>query len=229
MTNTTVPQKAKITTLRKLFVSALALGCAVVAGAGQAQAQSIASPATPALITPPAGNTAFLLGRAVGTQGYVCLPTSAGAATASWTVKGSRPEATLFQRFLGVDVQIITHFLSPDAEPNAAAPDPLPFGSATWQSSLDSSKVWAQVLHANTIPAGSDPSCPNAGSIPCLLLESIGSQKGTAGSTILSKTTFVQRLNTKGGVAPAEGCSTVAEVGNQALVPYTADYYFFRK
>ena len=94
----------------------------------------------------------------MGTQGYVCLPTSPGASTASWTVKGARPEATLFQKFFGQDFQIITHFLSPDASPNDAAPDPLPFGSATWQSSFDSSKVWAQVLHMNTIPAGSHPS-----------------------------------------------------------------------
>jgi len=207
--------------LQRVFVAALALGCA--------EAQNIASPATPTLITPAAGNTAFLLGRATGTQGYICLPTAPGASTASWTVKGARPEATLFQRFLGQDIQIITHFLSPDANPNEAAPDPLPFGSATWQSSLDTSKVWAAVLHANTIPAGSDPSCPHAGSIPCLLLESIGSQKGPSGGTILSKTTFVQRLNTNGGLAPTEGCSTSADVGNQALVPYTADYYFFRK
>jgi hypothetical protein len=46
---------------------------------------------------------------------------------------------------------------------------------------------------------------------------------------MLSRTTFIQRLNTKGGVAPADGCSTSAEVGAQALVPYTADYFFYRK
>ena len=86
----------------------------------------------------------------------------------------SRPEATLFASFFGQDVQIITHFLSPDTNPNEAAPSPLPFGSATWQSSFDSSRVWGQVLHSNSIPAGSDPSCPNTGAIPCLLLQSIG-------------------------------------------------------
>jgi hypothetical protein len=94
---------------------------------------------------------------------------------------------------------------------------------------LDTSRVWAQVLHANSIPAGSDPICPNTGSIACLLLQSIGSQPGLGGGTMLSKTSFIQRLNTRGGVAPAEGCFTSADVGNQALVPYTADYYFYRK
>ncbi|MFN0169182.1 MAG: DUF3455 domain-containing protein [Bryobacteraceae bacterium] len=160
---------------------------------------------------------------------YICLPTSAGASTASWTVKNARPEATLFQRFFGLDFQIVTHFLSPDASPNEAAPNPLPFGSATWQSSLDSSKVWAQVLNSNSIPAGSHASCPNTAAIACLLLQSIGSQPGPSGGTILSKTTFIQRLNTSGGLAPADGCSTSTDVGNQVLVPYTADYYFFRK
>jgi Protein of unknown function (DUF3455) len=45
----------------------------------------------------------------------------------------------------------------------------------------------------------------------------------------MSQTTFIQRLNTNGGSAPATGCSASADVGKQALVPYTADYYFFRK
>jgi len=204
-------------------------GLVLASSMGSAHGQTLATPVTPAIITPPAGHSLFLVAPAVGTQGYICLPTSAGAATASWTVKPSRPEATLFQRVFGQDVQIATHFLSPDANPNDAAPNPLPFGNATWQSSLDTSRVWAQVLHSNSIPAGSDPTCPNTGSIPCLLLQSIGSLAGPSGGTMLSKTSFIQRLNTRAGVAPADGCSTSADVGSQTLVPYTADYYFYRK
>ena len=213
---------------RRLFAAALALGCAFAIPT-DAHAQSIPSPTTPTLITPPVGNTAFLVGHAIGTQGYICLPTSPDASTASWTVKGARPEATLFQTFFGQEFQIVTHFLSPDTNPNGLL-TPLPFGSATWQSSFDSSTVWAAVLHGNVIPAAAnEPSCPNTGSIPCLLLQNIGSLPGPAGGTLLSKTTFVQRLNTNGGAAPSDGCSTSADVGNQVLVPYTADYYFFRK
>ena len=217
-------------TTRLRTVATLALGCAfiMVPGAG---AQSLTPPATPTDITPPAGNTLFLVGHALGTQGYVCLPTAAGVSTASWTVKGARPEATLFQTIFGQTFQIITHFLSPDTNPNDAAPKPLPFGSATWQSSLDSSKVWAAVLDTtkNVIQAGTDASCPNTGSIACLLLTSIGSEQGSFGGKTLSKTTFVQRLNTAGGSAPEDGCSTSADVGNQVLVPYTADYVFYKK
>ena len=111
--------------------------------------------------------------------------------------------------------------------PTWPLPNPLPFGNATWQSSSDSSRVWGQMLHS--IAAGSDASCPNAGAIACLLLQSIGSQSGPTGGEGLTKTTFIQRLNTKGGSAPGEGCSASSDVGKQTLVPYTADYYFFRK
>src|SRR5437764_9761368 len=139
-------QTKKTTRVRRLFAAALVLGGAF-GTVTHAQAHNITPPTTPSIITPPAGNSAFLLGHAVGTQGYVCLPTSAGASTASWTVKAARPEATLFQNFFGQDFQIITHFLSPDINPNEAATDPLPFGSVTWQTSSDSSSVSAQVLH----------------------------------------------------------------------------------
>ena len=201
----------------------LVLACAF-ATASQAPAQTLRSPATPAIITPPAGTSAFLLGRATGTQGYVCLPTATGA---SWTVNAARPEATLFTSVYGLDIQIITHFLSPNTSPNEFAPNPLPVGNATWQSSLDTSKVWAQAQ--KSIPAGSDPSCPNSGSIPCLLLQVIGAEEGPTGGKALTKTVYIQRLNTKAGVAPAEGCATSTDVGKQALQPYTADYYFFKK
>jgi hypothetical protein len=227
-------QTKKTARVRRLLVAALVLGCSF-GTVNNAAAQKIPSPTTPPLITPPVGNSAFLVGHALGTQGYVCLPKGTGA---SWTVKGARPEATLFTTVFGQDFQIITHFLSPDTNPNEAAPNPLPFGSATWQSSFDSSKVWAQVPLSNSttpaspasIPAGSDRSCPNTGAIACLLLQSIGSLPGPTGGKFLTQTTFIQRLNTKGGSAPddADGCGTVTNVGNQRLVPYTADYYFFR-
>jgi len=78
------------------------------------------------------------------------------------------------------------------------------------------------------IMAGSDPSCPNAGSITCLLLQAVGSLKGPTGGKIMTKTTFIQRLNTNGGSAPDDGCVDLTDVGKQTLVPYSADYYFFR-
>ena len=205
---------------RSLLVALLVLGSAV----SYAATRKIMPPTTPANITPPAGNSAFVTGHAEGTQGYVCLPTSTGD---SWTVNGSRPEAILSASSSGKHFEI-THFLSPNTNPNEQAPNPLPFGSPTWRSSLDGSVVWAKAL-TPPVASGSDPSCPNSGAIPCLLLQTIGSKPGRSGRAGLSQTTFIQRLDTKGGSPPAGGCSASTDVGKQVLVPYTADYYFFRK
>jgi hypothetical protein len=68
--------------------------------------------------------------------------------------------------------------------------------------------------------------------LDCLLLAAIDwYATGTNGGKILANTTFVQRLKTKGGSAPddTDGCGSADKVGSQRLVPYTADYYFFRK
>jgi Protein of unknown function (DUF3455) len=220
-------------TVARRVIRGLLAALAVLAVSGVALAQdnkgeaafnvSIPSPVTSVTITPPIGNSAFLLGQGVGTQGYVCLPSGTGA---SWTVNNARPEATLFTNLFGEAQQIITHFLSPNTKPNKFAPSPLPFGNATWQSSFDSSKVWAQTQHF--VSAGSEPSCPNTGSIACLLLQVIGEEEGPAGGGLLTKTTFIQRLDTNGGSAPATGCAVAGDVGKQSLVPYTADYFFFR-
>jgi hypothetical protein len=212
----------KTARVRTLLTTALALGGALGA-VTQVDAQNITSPNTTFAHELPEGTTAFLVGNAEGTQGYVCLPSGTGA---SWTINQARPEATLFTKIFGVDFEIITHFLSPVTSPNGDAPKPLPFGNATWQSSFDNSKVWAKAV--DTLPAGSTADCPNAGSIACLLLQSIGNEAGKSGGKALTQVNFVERLNTKGGSAPATGCSVTADVGKQALVPYTADYYFFR-
>jgi hypothetical protein len=213
-------QNKKTARARGYFAAALVLVCAL-GTVKNAAAEKVTAPTTPSTITPPAGNVAFLEGNAQGTQGYVCLPTATG--DTSWTIDAARPEATLFTDAFGLDFQIITHFLSPDQNPNAFAPNPLPAGgNATWQSSFDTSRVWATATAH--IDAGSDASCPNSGSIPCLLLQSIGNQKGPTGGKLLANVTFVQRLNTNGGAAPTSACS----VGQTQLVPYTADYYFFK-
>jgi uncharacterized protein DUF3455 len=217
MSNNTFQQAIKTARVRKLFAAALVLGCALGTTLN-AVAQTVTPPKTPDSITP-VGNTAFLEGHAVGTQGYTCLPTSDGGT--AWNAN-ARPEATLFTDVFGKLVQIITHFTSIDENPNDFAPKPVSLGgNATWQSSFDTSKVWA--VKTGQIDAGTDASCPNTGSIPCLLLQSIGNQEGPTGGKLLANVTFVQRLNTKGGAAPTTACS----VGQTQLQPYTADYYFF--
>src|SRR5258708_28974451 len=109
------------------------------------------APVTPPAITPPVGNRLFLPGHAFGSQGYVCLPLGSGV---SWTVNNDRPDATLFANVFAEPVQIITHFLSHNDNPRENIVPP--FGNATWQSSFDSSKVWAAATPATTIVAGPD-------------------------------------------------------------------------
>jgi len=197
----------------------LAVAAILTLGAVTHAAAQISVPPVPSTIAVPDGNTPFLVGHAFGSQGYTCLPTVDGGT--AWNPT-ARPEATLFSDLFGQQFQIITHFQSINENPKPGIVPPLS-GNATWQSSLDSSRVWA--VRVNGIDAGSDPaSCPHSGSIQCLLLQSVGNQKGPTGGNLLFKTTFIQRLNTAGGAVPTSVCT----VGQTQLVPYTADYYFFR-
>lgn len=62
----------------------------------------------------------------------------------------------------------------------------------------------------------------DADSIPWLLVKvSTNSGKGT-----LAKVTSIQRVHTKGGKPPAEGCDA-AHNDAENKSPYSADYYFF--
>ena len=178
-----------------------------------AHARRVTPPPVPTVIQVPAGNKAFFEGHAVGTQNYSCLPSSTGVA---WTLFG--PQATLFDD----DVkQVMTHFLSPNPFDNAGAGMP----RATWQHSRDTSTVWGLLVPG---ASSTDPHFVAPGAIPWLLLQVVGAQDGPAGGDKLTPTTYIQRLNTSGGVAPSTGCTLSTDVGKRALVPYTADYFFFR-
>jgi Protein of unknown function (DUF3455) len=78
------------------------------------------------------------------------------------------------------------------------------------------------------IESSSDPAFVAPGAIPWFLLQVVGAQDGPTGGDKLSETTFIQRLNTFEGVAPSTGCTLSEDVGKKALVPYTADYFFYK-
>ena len=178
-----------------------------VAAAGRAGGAT--PPPMPANIQTPAGNKVFLVGHAVGTQNYVCLPSGTGVKFTLFT-----PQATLFKE----RKQVTTHYFSPN---------PVEGGTirATWQHSKDTSTVWGQVKEGN---ASTDPAFVAPDAIAWLLVTTVGTQEGSNGNASLVATTFIQRLNTAGGVAPATGCSALTDVGHQAFVPYTADYFFYK-
>jgi hypothetical protein len=48
----------------------------------------------------------------------------------------------------------------------------------------------------------------------------------TEGPGVFADTTFIQRVNTTGGKAPSQDGVFIGQV---ARVPYTADYFFYRK
>jgi hypothetical protein len=66
------------------------------------------------------------------------------------------------------------------------------------------------------------------GAIPWLILRVVGAQDGPDGGHKLTPTAFIQRINTAGGIAPSAGCAVSTDVGKRALVPYTADYFFYK-
>jgi Protein of unknown function (DUF3455) len=192
-----------------LIVCAAALAVTFTVSRPQpAHADHVTPPPVPSNIQVLAGNKAFLEGHAIGTQNYICLPSGSGFA---WTFFG--PQATLFN---DDDKQVITHFLSPN---------PIESGTprATWQHSRDTSTIWAVAIESS-----SDSAFVVPGAIPWLLLEVVGAQDGPTNGDKLSETTFIQRLNTTGGVAPSTGCTQSTDVGNRALVSYTADYVFYK-
>ena len=92
----------------------------------------------------------------------------------------------------------------------------LHYGGPSWRAPDNSVIVAARV-------AGSP--APSSTAIPWLLL-SVTSRSGPPGG-LFSATTYIQRINTTGGLAPAAGCDA-AHVGALAPVFYTADYYFYR-
>ena len=86
------------------------------------------------------------------------------------------------------------------------------FRGPSWQSDRDGTLVEGQ----NPVSAPSDH--PN--SIPQLLIQA----KRTTGVGTFGGVTYIQRLETVGGVAPAPGCTE----GQTTAVLYTAIYRFFK-
>ena len=142
-----------------------------------------------------------------GTQDYACIGTpidggaDAGDAGANFVWTLVTPDAVLTD-CNGTNVG--HHFAS---EAGATAPE--------WLS-IDDSYVIGKKLVGVTPDGGS-------GSVPWLI---IGATSHGGDSGVLSNVTYVERLDTDGGVAPATGCD-FAHSDAGVNIGYTADYYFF--
>ena len=182
---------------------AVGVGIAV-ATATLAMTQVANAAPVPANLVPPTGNQMFLVGHVLpnaGVQIYKCTSTTApdGTVKTGWTFVA--PRATL----TGDNGQVIaTHFAGP-----------------TWQAA-DGSKVTAKAIAKDPTDADFHPA--DAKNIQQLLLQVTSPPTEDEGR--LSATTYIQRLNTGGGVPPAS-CDPKVDT-NQLEVPYTADYVFWK-
>lgn len=164
-----------------------------LAACGGAAKMMPVPPVVPDTIAVPEGNRPALTVEARGVQMYECLADDAGAL--AWKLHA--PRADLFDES---GAQIGIHYGGVD---KGMAPGPY------WESTKDRSRVH-----------GAEPaSAPNAGSIPLLRLKAAD----TDGQGVFSKVTFIHRLKTTGGVAPAGACTA----GQKEEVPYTASYVFY--
>ena len=88
------------------------------------------------------------------------------------------------------------------------------FIGPTWQGNDGSSVAAAKVAAA--------PIDPTA--VPWLLLKAVSH---AAEDGRFSDVTWVQRLSTVGGIAPADACDATHNLGAVVQVPYSADYFFY--
>jgi hypothetical protein len=87
------------------------------------------------------------------------------------------------------------------------------FAGPSWQGNDGSTVVGEAVTRADA----ADP-----GAIPWLLLKATSHE----GAGVFSSITYIQRLETVGGVAPADGCDR-SVAGATRSAPYTATYAFY--
>lgn len=88
------------------------------------------------------------------------------------------------------------------------------YAGPTWESLEDGSQVAASKLEAFT---------EDSSAIPALLLKASSHH----GAGRMAEVSFIQRLETTGGLAPRAGCDA-EHAGAESRVPYTASYYFYR-
>lgn len=90
------------------------------------------------------------------------------------------------------------------------------YGGPTWEAN-DGSKVVGARVDGVTV---------DQSAIAWLLLRAASKSSGADGNR-LTQTTYIQRVNTTGGMAPSNGCDQTT-LGASRNVPYTADYYFYK-
>jgi hypothetical protein len=159
-------------------------------------------PPFPPALAPPAGATVKLHAHAVGAQIYTC--TASGATSADGGA-GADAGATTYAWVLKAPDATLYDSSGTQVGTHGAGP------SWTWRDGSVANGAKVAELNA-----------PTADAIAWLLLR----VTSTSGAGVLSDATYVQRLNTAGGRAPATGCDATT-VGTDTRADYAADYYFY--
>jgi hypothetical protein len=81
--------------------------------------------------------------------------------------------------------------------------------------------TWEGHSGGNVIASRLEGCTPDPNAIPWLLLQTVS----TEGPGIFDRVTYIQRVNTSGGLAPTDPGHFV---GEEVEVPYAAEYYFYR-
>jgi hypothetical protein len=136
------------------------------------------------------------------------------------------PKARLTQQLHGAGVQIYRchaddaqrfswQLVAPDADLSDHAGHKVGkhYAGPTWEAS-DGSRVVGEVMARDN--------GPDASAVPWLLLKA----KATSGTGIFTQVSFIQRVRTIGGTAPAVGC-TAASAESEVRVAYSAEYWFY--
>lgn len=154
------------------------------------------APDVPTTLQVPAGFKVTFHVYAVGVQIYNATPSPTDSTKLVWTLAG--PDAVLFDSTGEI---VGTHYAY--AGPTRPA----------WQSNSGGFVVAMRAAP----PAPVDPD-----SIPWLLLSAVKNE----GPGIFSRAALIQRVNTSGGLPPA---NPPGYPGEEARVTYTAEYFFFRE
>ncbi|MFF7600987.1 DUF3455 domain-containing protein [Streptomyces mirabilis] len=80
--------------------------------------------------------------------------------------------------------------------------------------------VWVSTMDGSAVNAAAIANSPKTGTIPELLLQSTA----TRGTGVFAGVSYVQRLDTHGGVAPTTACTGT----DQISVRYSATYAFYK-
>ena len=199
-------------THRSLFASGvLALALALPVAASAQHGGKIEVPEVPANLTVDEGNVPYLQTRAYGTQNYICLPNATGGV--AWKLFG--PQATLYPGNV------------PFADRDAL-PEPESGGAGHAACDLAAFARWQRrVGKGDSAVDGSELRRARRDSVAAAR-EGRHRSRARSAARCWRRPTFIHRVNTQGGIAPATGCTTAAQLGAIALVPYSTDYFFYR-